>query len=153
MLRSFRITFDSMLASKERFTEAEIYRFAHMCYGEHITPDRTQSIRRADGRLRKVMFGSMMSGRCADEKKLVETSPLPVAMVNGSNDPFFGLGYVAGIRYANLWDGMCHVIPDAGHAAFAEEAGRVQSAVDALRRRCRRRPHRAPPGGKGPMSA
>ena len=56
----------------------------------------------------------MMSGRCADEKRLVESSPVPVAMVNGSNDPFFGHGYVAGIRYANLWGGMCHVIPDAG---------------------------------------
>lgn len=120
VLRSFRITFDSMLASKEHFSEAEICRFAHLCFGEHVTLEHIQSIRRADGRLRKIMFGSMMSGRCADEKQLVENSPIPVAVVNGSNDPFFSLGYVASLRYANLWDGVCHVISDAGHDAFAE---------------------------------
>jgi pimeloyl-ACP methyl ester carboxylesterase len=120
VLRSFRISLDSMLASKEHFSEAEVTRFARLCFGMNVTAEHRRDIRRADGRLRKIMFGSMMSGRCADEKKLVETSGVPVAMVNGSEDPFFRPGYVAAIRYAALWDGMCHIIPDAGHAAFAE---------------------------------
>ncbi|MEO6395636.1 MAG: alpha/beta hydrolase [Devosia sp.] len=119
VLRSFRISLDSMLASKEHFSEAEVTRFARLCFGDHVTPERLHAIRRADGRLRKIMFGSMMSGRCADEKTLVETSPIPIAMVNGSDDPFFRARYVAGIRYAALWDTMCHIIPDAGHDAFA----------------------------------
>lgn len=119
-LRAFRISLDSMLASKEHFSEADVMRFTRLCFGEHMTAEHRRDVRRADGRLRKIMFGSMMSGRCADERKVVEISPIPVAMVNGSLDPFFRQSYVAAIRYAALWDGMCHVIPDAGHAAFAE---------------------------------
>jgi pimeloyl-ACP methyl ester carboxylesterase len=120
-LLAFRITFDSMLASKEHFTDSDVVRFARLCFGENVNDDHLRAIRRADGRLRKIMFGSMMSGRCADEKKFVQTSPVPVAMVNGSEDPFFRARYVAGLRYARLWDGFCHVIPDAGHAAFSEQ--------------------------------
>jgi pimeloyl-ACP methyl ester carboxylesterase len=120
VLRSFRITFDSMLASKDHFSDSEALRFARACFGDDIRHEDMSSIRRADGRLRKIMFGSMMRGACADEKRLVETSPIPVAMVNGSDDPFFSMNYVARIRYAALWDGMCHVIPDAGHSAFRQ---------------------------------
>lgn len=120
-LLAFRITFDSMLASKENFTDADVLRFARLCFGENVNDDHLRAIRRADGRMRKIMFGSMMSGRCADEKKFVQTSPVPVAMVNGADDPFFRHRYVAGLRYARLWDGYCHVIPDAGHAAFSEK--------------------------------
>ncbi|MEQ1770336.1 MAG: alpha/beta hydrolase [Devosia sp.] len=120
VLRSFRITFDSMLASKDSFNESEMLRFARACFGDSISHDDMKNIQRADGRLRKIMFGSMMRGTCADEKWLVETSPIPVAMVNGSDDPFFSMNYVARIRYAALWDGMCHIIPDAGHSAFRQ---------------------------------
>jgi pimeloyl-ACP methyl ester carboxylesterase len=120
-LLAFRITFDSMLASKENFTDADVVRFARLCFGENVNDDHLRAIRRADGRMRKIMFGSMMSGRCADEKKFVQNSPTPVAMVNGADDPFFRQRYVAALRYARLWDGYCHVIPDAGHAAFSEK--------------------------------
>ena len=119
-LLAFRITFELMLASKESFTDGDVARFARLCFGENVNDDHLRSIRRADGRMRKIMFGSMMSGRCADEKKFVQTSPIPIAMVNGAEDPFFRMKYVAGLRYAKLWDGLCHVIPDAGHAAFSE---------------------------------
>jgi pimeloyl-ACP methyl ester carboxylesterase len=121
-LLAFRITFDSMLASKERFSEADVRRFARLCFGENVNDDHLRAIRRADGRMRKIMFGSMMSGRCADEKTFVQTSPVPVAVVNGAEDPFFRPAYVAGLRYAKLWDGFCHIIPDAGHAAFSQKS-------------------------------
>ncbi|MEP7239448.1 MAG: alpha/beta hydrolase [Devosia sp.] len=122
LFRAFRTNLDTTLASKPKFSDAEIMRFARLCFGYDIEPTSLDSIRRADGQLRKVMFGSMMSGACVDEKALVETSDTPVAIVNGSDDPFIRLRYIAGLRYRNLWEGMCHVIPDAGHDAFRSHA-------------------------------
>jgi pimeloyl-ACP methyl ester carboxylesterase len=121
LLRAFRATLDTSLASKARFSDAEVTRFATLCFGDRVEPAQIASIRRTDGQLRKIMFSSMLGGRCADERHLVETSPIPVAIVNGSEDPLVRLRYIAGLRYRALWDGMCHVIPNAGHAAFREE--------------------------------
>ncbi len=120
LLRAFRTNLDTGLASKEKFSDADVMRFAKLCYGDKVEPAFIESIKRADGRLRKIMFGSMLSGHCADEKRLVENRLTPVAIVNGSEDPFVRLGYIAALRYRALWDGMCHIIPDAGHAAFRE---------------------------------
>ena len=118
LLKAFRTNLDTGLASKEKFSDADVARFAAICFGDHVEPDQIDSIRRADGKLRKTMFGSMLSGRCADERHLVETSQMPVAVVNGSEEPFVRLSYVTRLRYRALWDGMCHIIPDAGHDAF-----------------------------------
>jgi pimeloyl-ACP methyl ester carboxylesterase len=120
LLRAFRTNLDTGLASKERFSDADVMRFARLCYGDKVEPAFLETIKRADGRLRKIMFGSMLSGHCADERQLVESRQIPIAIVNGSEDPFVRLGYIAALRYRALWDGMCHIIPDAGHAAFHE---------------------------------
>jgi pimeloyl-ACP methyl ester carboxylesterase len=118
LLRAFRTNLDTGLASKEKFSDADTQRFARLCFDGHADDVALANIRRADGRLRKIMFGSMMSGRCADEKRLVETSSKPVAVINGSDDPFVRARYISALNYRNLWGGLCHVIPDAGHDAF-----------------------------------
>ncbi len=120
LLRAFRTNLDTTLASKAKFSAHDIARFGQLCFGAGLTDADLASITRADGQLRRIMFSSMMGGRCVDEKALVETSPVPVAVVNGSDDPFVRPGYVAGLRYRTLWNGMCHVIPDASHAAFRD---------------------------------
>jgi pimeloyl-ACP methyl ester carboxylesterase len=89
-----------------------------MCFGDRANSTDLESIRRADGRLRKVMFSSMMHGACADERRLVETSPVPLAVVVGDQDPFFRMGYLEGIDYRALWEGKCQVIPYHGHDVF-----------------------------------
>jgi pimeloyl-ACP methyl ester carboxylesterase len=128
VLRAFRVSFDSMLASKPRFSDHDIERFARMCLGDAATLADRRFIARADGRLRKIMFNSMMRGQCADEKALVEQSAVPIAIDNGSDEPVARLGYVARLRYRNLWDGICHIVPDAGHAPFVQ----APAAFDAL---------------------
>jgi pimeloyl-ACP methyl ester carboxylesterase len=117
-LRAFRLSFDTALASKENFSEADVLRFGRLCFGDRCTPADLAAIRRADGRLRKIMFGSMMRGICADEKQLAESSTVPLAVVNGLHDALMKPRYIAAIRYRSLWDGVCHVIPDGGHDAF-----------------------------------
>jgi pimeloyl-ACP methyl ester carboxylesterase len=122
LLKAFPTNRDTMLAGKAAFSDAEAMRFARLCFGEDVQLEALESIHRADGRLRKVMFGSMLRGGCADERAIVETHDAPVAIVNGSDDPFIRVRYVAGLGYRNLWRGVCHVIADAGHDAFRTHA-------------------------------
>lgn len=117
---AFQLTRASALASKVQFSPQDVERFARMCFGDHPTAQDLDNIRRADGRLRKIMFGSMWRGQCADERYLVEHSNVPIAMVNGSDETVSRLSYVARLCYRNLWDDICHIIPDAGHAPFLE---------------------------------
>lgn len=121
MLRGFQTHRDVFLAGKAVFSDADVRRFAHVCYGGDETEDNLDSIRRADGRARQILTNGMMRGIGADQRKVVETSDVPVAVVNGSDEPFARLGYVASLKYANLWEGECHVIPDGGHAPFLKE--------------------------------
>jgi pimeloyl-ACP methyl ester carboxylesterase len=125
---AFQLTRASALASKVQFSAQDVERFARMCLGDHQTAQDLDNIRRADGRLRKIMFGSMVRGQCADERYLVEHSNVPIAMVNGLDETVSRLSYVARLRYRNLWDDICHIIPDAGHAPFLE----APDAFDAL---------------------
>lgn len=122
LLKAFRTNRDTTLASKPSFSDAQAMRFARLCFGERVQLEALESIHRADGRLRKIMFGSMLRGQCADERAIVETRDTPIAIVNGSDDPFIRMRYVAGLNYRNLWGGVCHVIPDAGHDAFRTHA-------------------------------
>lgn len=115
-LRAFHANWDLLLASREVLTTRDAERFARMCFGDHVEDGHIEMILRTDGRMRPRINRSLMYG--TDQKWVVETSPVPLAVVNGTNEPVVRLGYVAGIDYANLWEGRCHLVPDAGHAPF-----------------------------------
>ncbi len=75
---------------------------------------------RTDGRARKIMFDAFGAGRESDQKALVATASVPLAVIDGAEDPFVNTSYVASLTFANLWEGTYHVIPGVGHAAFWE---------------------------------
>ncbi|MFD6511920.1 alpha/beta fold hydrolase [Rhodococcus sp. NPDC060176] len=75
---------------------------------------------RTDGRARKIMFDAFGAGRESDQKALVATASVPLAVIDGARDPFVNTSYVASLTFANLWEGTYHVIPGVGHAAFWE---------------------------------
>jgi pimeloyl-ACP methyl ester carboxylesterase len=108
------------LAGKPEFTEEDAAIFAFACYGDPASPAAHEAFARADGNARAVMFASMFAGKAADERRIAETSRLPLAIVNGQNDPLVSLEYIAGLDYANLWDQHCFVLRDAGHAPFMQ---------------------------------
>ena len=129
MLRGFHASWDMLLASKERFTPRDVEHYAKLCFGNGVTPELLEAIRRADGRARPVLSRSMMRGECADQKRTVEEAQVPVAMVNGEHDPFVRLGYISGLNYATLWDRHCHVLPGVGHAVFREAPERFNALL------------------------
>lgn len=121
MLRAFQPSWDMLLASKENFSERDVQRFYTLCFGRGGSPELMAAVRRADGRLRPALTGSMMRGEMRDERQAVETSPIPVAIVNGAADPFVRLGYLDGLRTGSLWHGAPLVMPDAGHVPFWDQ--------------------------------
>ena len=43
-----------------------------------------------------------------DQRLIVESSPVPLAVVNGDTDRFVNLDYFDTVAYANLWESRCH---------------------------------------------
>lgn len=118
LLRGFHANFDLLLASKRHYTARDAERFRRLCFGDSADPAFLDAILRTDGRMRVNVSKSMMRGDGGDQRRTVENATVPVAIVNGAEDPFVRLNYVAGLSFASLWDQRCHVIEGAGHAPF-----------------------------------
>jgi pimeloyl-ACP methyl ester carboxylesterase len=116
--RAFRTSWDLMLGSKERYTEKDARRLLDICYGDSADLAFLEDIRRADGRLRATVVRSMMRGDGVDQKRAVEHAGVPVAMINGSEEPMARLSYIEGLDIPTLWEGRCHTIAGAGHSPF-----------------------------------
>jgi len=121
ILRAFRTNLDLLLATRAQFSSADVQRFYDICYGAAGEPEFLDSIRRCDPRVRPAVAASLRRGTGHDQRRVVESTDLPIAMVNGIDEPFARLSYVAGLRYRNLWGDVCHIVPDAGHAAFRDQ--------------------------------
>lgn len=121
MLRAFRPSWDMRLASKEQFTDRDVARFFSLCFARGATPELLDAVRRSDGRLRSAVVKSMMRGDCSDQRLAVETAEVPVALVNGRDEPFVRLGYLDTLAGPSLWHGVPLVIEDAGHAPFWDQ--------------------------------
>jgi len=105
------------LPGRRHLSDAEVDEFARTMFGEPIQPFLRRAIRRADGRFREELFASSLAGR-VDQRLAVAESSIPIAVINGADDPLIRLDYVESLDYGNLWDGRCHRLPGAGHAAF-----------------------------------
>lgn len=51
---------------------------------------------------------------------IVESSPVPLAVVNGGADHLVNLDYFDTVAYANLWESLCHCLSGLGHTLFWE---------------------------------
>ena len=105
-------------AGQEVLSEAEIDAYAHSTCGEPFEPFMRGAVARTDGRARKTMFDAFLADSGIDQRCAVETSPVPLAVVNGADEPFVDLDYVDRIAYANLWEGRCHRLAGLEHAPF-----------------------------------
>ncbi len=128
MLRAFRPRWDLLVASREVFSPHDALRFERMSFGHSADGTFLPAIVRSDGRCRVIVNRSLMRGDGVNQRHVAETSPVPLAVIAGSEDPLPRLSYIAGLHYANLWENQVHIIPDAGHAPFLE----TPHAFDAL---------------------
>jgi len=130
MLRGFLPSFDLLLASREDYSERDIERFEWLCFGGMAAPGFRDTIRRADGRSRAVFARSLQRGDGADQRHAVEHASVPVAFVNGANDPFVRLSYFNGLAVPLLFEDQPHVIADTGHAPFWQDPAGFNPILD-----------------------
>lgn len=114
----FRWTGATALAGRRRFRSEDVRRYAHAMMGVHMTDDHhlLRMIRRADGNARFWMVANGMAGRGADQVDTVMRTERPIAVVQGSNDPFLRIDYLKRVPFKTLWQRQ-PVLIDAGHAA------------------------------------
>jgi pimeloyl-ACP methyl ester carboxylesterase len=118
-----------MLAGKADFTADDYKVFGDLILGKLTqNPELQRALHRADGRAREMMFASLMTGQASDQRELAEKSKLPIAVVNGEEDPLVNLEYIGGLSYGTLWDEHCYVLRGLAHMPFLE-APEVFNAV------------------------
>lgn len=117
---AFRPTPHMGLTGKEDFTAEEIEAYAAATCGEPVDPAVREAVARTDGRARRIMFAHFLSGQVPDQGKIVATTTIPIAVVNGADEPFVDTGFLAKKPIANLWEGKQHLVEGAGHAPFWE---------------------------------
>jgi pimeloyl-ACP methyl ester carboxylesterase len=104
---------------REHLSDAEAGAYADETTG--VAEDfMRRAVRRTDGQARSIMMAAAAAGRHADQRTLVATSPVPLAVVTGADEPFVNNAYLASLDYANLWEDRIHVIADSGHAPFRD---------------------------------
>lgn len=110
------------LTGKEDFSDEEALLYAQHASAVNgaVDPHLLAMCKRADGRFRRMMFESLAAGRALDEVAIVREGRVPLAVVNGAEDAFVNLDYIAGLPYGRLWEGKTQVLPSLGHAPFLQ---------------------------------
>ena len=117
----FKATPHSSVASKQEKVDSDA--FVENIFGKSAEAFLRHAVARADGRFRKTLFEAARAGAGVDQRLIVESSPVPLAVVNGGADSFINLDYFDTVAYANLWEGRCHRLSGLGHAPFWEAPG------------------------------
>jgi pimeloyl-ACP methyl ester carboxylesterase len=114
----FRPLPGAVLAGQPDLSEEEIEIFALGNYGPPVEPMMREAIARTDGRAREMMIAGFFTGQASNQRDLAVNSVVPLAVVNGADDPLVNIEYVGSLPYTNLWDKHCFVLRGAGHAPF-----------------------------------
>jgi pimeloyl-ACP methyl ester carboxylesterase len=132
MQAGFRPSAHMELTGKAEFTEEDVRAFAAATCGgvPPADPVLVAAVRRTDGRARQTMVADALAGGCLDERRIVETSPIPLAVVTGVDEPFVNNAYLETLAYRNLWEAKVHVIDGAGHAPFREAPAAFDAIAD-----------------------
>jgi pimeloyl-ACP methyl ester carboxylesterase len=123
MSHGFRASPHLSVAGKEELSEADIDAFVEDIFGESAEAFLRYAVARADGRFRTRLFEAARDGEGVDQRLIVESSLVPLAVVNGDTDRFVNLDYFDTVAYANLWEGRCHRLRGVGHAPFWDAPG------------------------------
>jgi len=107
------------LTGKRQFSEADVLAYARETAGKPA-PFIEAAVRRTDGRARELMLRSAMAPGAANQRRLVEVTRVPTAVVTGEHEPFVNNDYLEQVAWGNLWEQRVHRIAGTGHAPFYE---------------------------------
>jgi pimeloyl-ACP methyl ester carboxylesterase len=107
-------------AGRQELSKSEVDAFVEGIFGEPPEVFLLHAVARVDARFRQTLFEAARAGAGVDQRLIVESSSVPLAVVNGGDDRFVNLDYFDTVAYANLWEGRCHRLSGLGHAPFWE---------------------------------
>ncbi len=133
---AFRQIPEIAFAAQPVFTEEQIAIFSRFIYSltRPIPAHLVQAVRRCDGRSRQHMFADFLDpgSRLKHQITAVGDWPRPLAIVQGSDEPFMDASYFDTLTYANLWRGAVQMVAGSGHAPFWEEADLYNPLLEAF---------------------
>jgi pimeloyl-ACP methyl ester carboxylesterase len=118
IVASFTPSRDLGLAGQNALSPADVRAFAKLTVGDATHAGALAAIARTDGRARELMYAHLLAGGVPDQRAFVESTTVPVAVVNGADDPVVNVDYLSSVRYASLWYRRVHLIAKGGHAPF-----------------------------------
>lgn len=96
-------------------------------------------MRRADGRARAAVGGSIRPGGYQDEVEIVNTMHVPLAVLQGEHEQLVSLDYLKQVSMPTLWRGQVQTVPGAGHAPHWENSEAFNALLAAFVEECERR--------------
>ena len=106
------------LIGKPELSDDEAEIFAAGAYGKAASPALRNALRRTDGRARGMLFETVFDGRTSDQQASAEKAGVPIAIVNGADDPIVNVEYIGSLTYATLWEKHCFALRGEGHSPF-----------------------------------
>lgn len=132
-----------VLAGKQYFTASEQRAYA----GSATAPLSKDSaflhanINSTDGRTRYYMITKMGVVDWPRQMRMIREGALPLAILNGADDPFLDHGYIADLTYGRIWSGAPYDIPDGKHAPFFNAPGAFNGSFSAIMQWAKRPAH------------
>lgn len=107
---------------QENLSPDEADRYARATCGTtaNYEPFLGEAVLRTDGRARRLMMEAVEQGKGADQRNVVKTSLIPIAVVNGADEEMVNNDYLKTVAFGNLWKRRIHLLPKVGHAPFWE---------------------------------
>lgn len=122
------------LTGKPDFTDEEALTYASAVYNTADVPQSLlNGVKRAQGAVRGTLlakFADPSSGH--DQKQVVATTTVPIAVLQGKADAFMSLDYFAKLKWNNLWQNKIIPISNAGHAPFLEQPDEYNALLSAF---------------------
>lgn len=111
------------LTGKPEFSDQEALTYASAVYNTNDVPQNLlKDVKRAQGAVRATLlakFADPSSGH--SQKKVVATTNVPIAVIQGADDAFMSLDYFKKLKWNSLWKNKVIPIEKAGHAPFWEK--------------------------------
>ncbi|KAF2426487.1 alpha/beta hydrolase fold protein [Tothia fuscella] len=117
-------------AARDGLNAEEISGFAHNCADPPYEDWMEECVARTDQVARSLMFNGFARGECLDQRKTVGRSTVPIAVVNGADEPFVNLQFVKDVEYGNLWSGKCIEMEGLLHAPFWAKPKEFQEILE-----------------------
>jgi pimeloyl-ACP methyl ester carboxylesterase len=134
--RAFRPSAVMGTAFEAAPSEAALERLLVEWYGPHRAPpgEARVDFLRTQAELRPAIARAIASGKLADERAVVATLSVPIAILNGADDPFIDVDYLASLSAPTLWRGGVQSIENCGHFPQWEQPERYSEGLDAFLR-------------------